>query len=285
MECPKILILEDTPRTGLENMAIDNELLLEQTEQSSIKLLGRTWDSPPIILRFYYWSEPTLSLGNFQSIDQLPEAQDTKNHDPLLRLPWVKRKTGGGAILHEREITYSITIGSQIGPSALAGKGHSEQLYRSVHESVVEGLRHLGVQAQLSESCTCKPQKSGIASSLSQEKTEPVSGKVEPFLCFHRRTPVDVVVGAHKVLGSAQRRVRSGLLQHGSLLLANSTSYPSLLGLADLAELPAEFKSVYGSFNSEGYSVWQSWLESRILEAFKSLIGPPEEVIRLNSKA
>lgn len=279
---PSIVILEDSPRTGLENMQIDGQLLLDQAHPC-LKPLNREWTSSPIILRFYYWNEPTLSLGSFQSIDHLGKAYDTEHHVNLSFLPWVQRKTGGGAILHDREITYSIIIPADSQAGSLASKGHSEPLYRAVHESVVEGLRQLGFQAQLSESCTCKPSGLvGTDQSLS-ERVARGAGNAEPFLCFHRRTPVDVVVGQHKVLGSAQRRVKSGLLQHGSLLLEKSIAFPRLLGLTDLGQLPDRYSGGLGKVGREGFMVWQGWLESRILDAIDRLLGPPREVFRLNS--
>jgi len=282
MSGPSIVILEDSPRTGLENMQIDGHLLLDQTHQY-LKPLNKVWKTSPIILRFYYWSEPTLSLGSFQSIDQLSRSHDTQDHDSLTCLPWVQRKTGGGAILHDREITYSIIIPAESQAGSLVSKGHSEPLYRAVHESVVEGLCQLGFQAQLSESCTCK--LAGLAGTDGElsERVENGSRNAEPFLCFHRRTPVDVVVGEHKVLGSAQRRVKTGLLQHGSLLLEKSSAFPWLLGLTDLSQPSDPCFGGLGKVGREGFTVWQEWLERRILGAIDRLIGPPMEVFRLNS--
>ena len=268
MSGPSIVVLEDSPRSGLENMEIDTQLLLGASDGSFLRSIGAGCGLAPLVVRFYYWSEPTLSLGNFQSIQQLSESTDTQGHEGLGRLAWVQRKTGGGAILHDREITYSIVVPSGNSTIELASKGHSERLYRSVHESVVDGLRQMGIQAGLSESCTCSAAKIGKLG--------------EPFLCFHRRTPVDVLVGEHKVLGSAQRRGKSGLLQHGSLLLAHSAAYPSLSGISDLAELPERYQFVGGGPNQDCFGAWQEWLEHRIFQAIQGLIGPLGEVLRLN---
>ena len=204
-------------------MRID-DLLLEQAmcEAPQRRLIEEHSFHQPLVLRIYRWSEPTLSLGHFQRVEDLALAADTQANPQLREIPWVKRKTGGGAILHDLELTYSIIVPAtwsfQAGTvrtlpdrsgSFDPSKGHSEGLYRAVHDSVVSGLIELGISASLSESCTCKV--------AGRESTEG-----EPFLCFHRRTPVDVVVGEHKVLGSAQRRSRFGLLQHGSLLIRSS---------------------------------------------------------------
>jgi lipoate-protein ligase A len=207
-----------------------------------------------------------LSLGHFQRIEQLGQAEDTREHPSLRALAWVQRKTGGGAILHDRELTYSIIVPSGTEPLA-SSKGHSELLYRAVHQEVVEGLRALGLDAKLSESCTCSP-KAATKSN-------------EPFLCFHRRTPVDVVLGGdqgqeHKVLGSAQRRVKTGLLQHGSFLIEKSLEYRSLLGVEDLGGRATPMGG------GDGKSDWEDWFQRRIFSAIGGLLGLSEDGFRLN---
>src|SRR5208337_3410065 len=66
----------------------------------------------------------------------------------------------------------------------------------------------------------------------------------EPFLCFQRRSPGDVLIGQTKVCGSAQRRRKGAVLQHGSLLWQTSPAAPELLGVADIAVHPIELESV-----------------------------------------
>lgn len=191
------LVILDPPQTGEINMAVDEALL---------KNAGPNW---PIVMRVYQWDRPTLSLGHFQRLE------DRDSNPSIADLPWVRRKTGGGAIVHDSELTYSIVIPNRIDQST---KGHSELLYRSIHLSLVENLRSLGWDAKLSESCTCRTNGSAVA---------------EPFLCFLRRSPVDILVNGDKIVGSAQRRSATGLLQHGSFLLRRSQSTPELCGLLD----------------------------------------------------
>lgn len=246
----------DPPRSGVENMAIDAELLEGAASDRRI------------IMRLYRWREPTLSLGHFQTFDDL--VADRSRIEPsagqtFQNLPWVRRRTGGGAILHDQEWTYSLII-----PHTVSGlgqgdrnKGHNETLYRAIHEAIREALRALGLPASLSEQCTC---------SLPTTRSQP--GEVErpeAFLCFQRRTPVDLVIGEHKVLGSAQRRNRWGLLQHGSLLLRASPCFPSLLGVEDLVD-PDVFPDVpgrKGRHSMEGKLpdfAWDAWLAWRLRE-------------------
>ena len=235
----KALLVRDSARTGIDNMRIDD------------CLLQRAVPEGPIVVRIYRWSEPTLSLGHFQQIEDLVDDPAGISQPSLNRLPWVRRKTGGGAILHDQEITYSFVIPASKG---LLDKGANEALYRAVHEAVRDGLIRLGLEASLSENCTCSVAKK--------------SGDEEPFLCFQRRTPVDLVVGAHKVLGSAQRRTRAGLLQHGSLLLRASREFGALLGIQDIGKIPPEF-------------LWEEWLVDRLCEGLGTILPLNYEVLEL----
>ncbi len=210
-------------------------------------LLGVRADDP-IVVRIYQWQEPTLSLGHFQTIDQWKQDPRVRDVAEFRTIPWVRRKTGGGAILHDQEWTYSITVPSQ---QQRATKGHSELLYRAIHTSIRDGLTELGWPASLAEHCTCSP--------TSREKGE-------PFLCFQRRTPVDVVVGNHKILGSAQRRHANGLLQHGSLLLHSSSIYPELRGLEQL----------YATRFSR--ADWAEWLEGRLRMAIRAAMPSAQSI-------
>ena len=235
----KALLVRDSARTGIDNMRIDD------------CLLQRAVPEGPIVVRIYRWSEPTLSLGHFQQIEDLVDDPAGISQPSLNRLPWVRRKTGGGAILHDQEITYSFVIPASKG---LLDKGANEVLYRAVHEAVRDGLIRLGLEASLSENCTCSVAKK--------------SGDEEPFLCFQRRTPVDLVVGAHKVLGSAQRRTRAGLLQHGSLLLRASREFGPRLGIQDLGTIPPE-------------CLWEEWLGDRLCEGLGTILPLNYEVLEL----
>lgn len=169
-------------------------------------------------LRTYGWSEPTLSLGYFQSIRDV-EA------DPRWRgAPVVRRPTGGGALWHDREITYALAL-----PPGHRLARPNTALYRAVHGAIVALLAGLGVAARrkgdLDEEVQAKPNPSATA---------------RPFLCFVDRDAEDLVMGTAKVVGSAQRRRDGVVLQHGSVLLRVSPRTPELPGLADLAPLTAE---------------------------------------------
>lgn len=177
-------VIHDVSASGAWNMAVDEALLTSAEEGGA-----------PLTLRLYSWSEPTLSLGYFQSIADRP--------DNLAQLPTVRRLTGGGAIVHDRELTYSLVC-----PSGSWPKPGTQQLVRDLHAAVLETLDQPTI-------------------SFSQPSP------VEPFLCFARRAETDLVLGPSKIMGSAQRQRRGVLLQHGSILLSASSLAPHLTGLND----------------------------------------------------
>lgn len=211
-------------------MAVDEVLLEEAAER------GRT------TLRFYQWSEPTLSLGYFQC------HAEREAHAASRDCPLVRRASGGGAILHDAELTYSLAMPTDGSKSAAA------DLYLLMHETLVETLARLGIAAWRH-------------SQTAQTVTAP-----EPFLCFQRRAPGDVLTDNFKIAGSAQRRRGTAVLQHGSVLLRSSPSAPQLPGIADLtgrALAPEELAASWlDSLLTRGLGPWQAApLESWLHEA------------------
>ncbi len=185
------LIIDDK-ESGPWNMAVDAVLLQNASGKGQATL------------RFYQWSVPTLSLGYFQEHDLRRE------HAASINCPVVRRSSGGGAIVHDHEITYSLAI-----PLGDRWSGKAAELYSTVHESLTDLLRTLNANGEL---------YAGDTSST-------------PFLCFQRRTPGDVIVNRCKIMGSAQRRAKGALLQHGSLLLSRSAAAPELPGLQDFMDV------------------------------------------------
>jgi lipoate-protein ligase A len=195
-----IRLLIDGPASGAWNMAVD-EVLLESAS------------SGVATLRFYQWEEPTLSLGYFQSL------ADREGHTASRQCPIVRRTTGGGAIVHDRELTYSIALPR----SDRATIRDSTGLYDLAHETLIGILAELGIPAV---------QYNTIALPCSSEEQ---ARQTKPFLCFQRRACPDVICRGAKIAGSAQRRRRGALLQHGSVLLGRSAAAPELPGIVELA--------------------------------------------------
>jgi lipoate-protein ligase A len=173
------------------NMALDEALLQSALTRGDAAL------------RFYFWSEPTLSLGYFQSHTE-------RLADPLLKdVAYVRRPTGGAAILHHLEITYALALPA--GPPW----HNAENWICRMHYAIAGALRRFEVNA--------------TAVACGEEQ------KLGPHLCFLHQTPADLRINQHKVVGSAQRRPHGATMQHGSILLRRSPHAPSLPGICDLA--------------------------------------------------
>jgi len=171
------------------NMGIDQALL---------QLYARG-ESPPT-LRFYQWNPPGISLGRLQR-------KLGFDADACKRLGFdvVRRPTGGRAVLHQNDLTYSIVTGIQEGiPINLAAA------YRQLCQGLLSGFRLLGIEAE-----------------LGQEKSQ----CDQPDVCFLRSLIGDIVYQGKKFVGSAQTWSGSSLLQHGSILLEPQTeTWAELLG-------------------------------------------------------
>lgn len=177
-----------------ENMAID-QAIMDDVSRTGVPTL-----------RFYRWERPTLSLGYFQ-----PHELTNQDFADIRR---VRRTTGGGAILHHHELTYSLTVALKQNETRAR-----QQLYRDVHTVIAQVLRKNGIVARPYQ---LDPRLAGDESAL---------------LCFQRRTDEDLIVSGYKVLGSAQRRTKTAVLQHGSLLIQASLHAPQLPGLTDLTSI------------------------------------------------
>lgn len=176
---------------GSYAMASD-ELLLELAEEGICSL------------RFYTWAEPTVSLGYFQSASLLANSKELKT------LPWVRRATGGEALVHHHELTYALGL-----PLIIAGQ-KSTIWQEKMHLVIQKSLLLLGVSLP--------------EINLPEQRNDPSN-----LLCFHHHAPQDLIINRHKVVGSAQRKKKRGVIQHGGILLAQSKYTPSLPGILELS--------------------------------------------------
>jgi lipoate-protein ligase A len=154
-------------------------------------------------LRFYAWTAATLSLGYFQ-------ASAVRHADSrLAALPFVRRPSGGAALVHHHEITYALAL-----PPGSPWQASESWLLR-MHRIITAALTELG-----------------LAGKVVFVGDVPIKhGEV---LCFQQFTQGDVLCGGSKVVGSAQRKYRQALMQHGSILLAQSEHAPALPGIREL---------------------------------------------------
>lgn len=177
--------LDTGPASGTFNMAVD-EGLLE----------GAAAGAP--VLRVYGWEPPALSFG----YGQQPWREVDLDKCRAAGIEVVRRLTGGRAVLHWEELTYSV-ICREDDPQCGGPISHT---YRRIGEALVEGLRLFGVEAALERARprTRQPRERGVS---------------QP--CFASLARWEVKCGGRKLIGSAQRRVRGAILQHGSLLIGS----------------------------------------------------------------
>jgi lipoyl(octanoyl) transferase len=202
---PPWRLLDSGPADGFTNMAVDEALL----EAFAI-------EGTPTTVRFYSWSPPALSLGYAQSIGQEIDLRQCTS----LGIDVVRRPTGGRAVLHDHEVTYSVIMSGddpRVSSGVLAA-------YLTISQAMIRGLAYLGINAEL------LPLRRGTP--LPSEKASPV--------CFAVPSSYEVVVGGRKIIGSAQRRAHNAIMQHGSIPLSlNIESLRAVFGQSSLqSELP-----------------------------------------------
>jgi lipoate-protein ligase A len=175
--------IDDGPAPGARNMAVDEQLLEEAAKGGVLP-----------VLRFYAWDPPAVSLGRFQD-----EATAVNRGACSARgIDIVRRATGGRAVLHHRELTYSIVspVDDGLFPRDVIGT------YKVIAQGLLAGLRRLGVPAELASRSPAPARDTGRTAA-----------------CFAAPSLYELLVRGRKVAGSAQRRLPGAFLQHGSILI------------------------------------------------------------------
>ena len=171
-------------RDAASNMALDEALLV----------MHEAGATPPT-LRVYGWCQPTLSLGYAQNAQQ--EVDLAACHAQGVAV--IRRPTGGRAVLHDQEVTYSVVM-----PLALADGPHTiTEHYRRIGMALAAALQALGLPVQLA-----RP----------QVRAAPTRAPASP-ACFAALSRYELSVAGKKMVGSAQKRAQRALLQHGSIPL------------------------------------------------------------------
>lgn len=194
-QLPTLHVFRDPALDGPTNMARDEHLLYSETAR-------------PAALRIYAWDPPTISLGYFQRL------ADVQSLPPEIRnLAVVRRATGGGAILHDRELTYCLVVDDSIEISRRAPAA----LYALVHEI----WRQILQKSRDSHALDGYAARDAVDREirLAPDEYPLPTPRTGPFFCFQKPGRTDLLIGADKVLGSAQRRIPGRVLQHGSLIL------------------------------------------------------------------
>ena len=204
-------LIDDGPLDGPSNMALDEALLSCFDAQHSLP-----------VLRLYGWNPPALSVGRYQ------DAAASLNLELCAAegIPVVRRMTGGGIILHARELTYSIVCAPEhIGEVVGVKDG-----FRRLCGFLLGTYQRLGLDA-------------AFATDLNQAGA-PLG--LRTAFCFAGKEEFDVLVRGQKIGGNAQRRLRGAILQHGSIPLESQVQdalrylrdpAPGAAGAVSLAEL------------------------------------------------
>lgn len=168
-------VVRDGARSGAENMALDHAVAAGLGHDEAV-------------LRLYSWERPTVSFGRNEPVRgrySVPEAV-------RLGVDYVRRPTGGRAVLHDAELTYAVVAPAR-------AWGGLRDAYRLINEALAEALGALGAPVMVA--------------------TEQSTPSLDDGPCFRSPAGGEVTAGGKKLVGSAQCRIDGALLQHGSIIL------------------------------------------------------------------
>lgn len=249
-------IIDTGAAPGALNMAVDEAILTEY-------IAGRV---PPTI-RFYAWQPPAVSLGYAQRAEEEIDFAACRRQG----IDVVRRLTGGRAVLHDRELTYSVVVQADypLLPPTITGS------YRVLSGGLLAGLHLLGVEAHM------------VVPAAAYSHT---GRRLATAACFDSPSHYEIAVDGKKLVGSAQVRQRGVILQHGSVLLALdvakvagifrlSPQQQSALAdtlarratsLSDVLQRPVHYEEVRDA-------LWQGFCTALQLHSEKSELTPAEK--------
>jgi len=173
------LVVDPVPLKGSLNMAIDEFLFSSLGEKLQT------------FVRFYQWERPTVSLGYLQNFQKVVDLDYCQSHG----IDIVRRMTGGKLVLHHKEVTYSLSSSDRgIFTASVANS------YKLISQGLMRGLEKMELKPMLASS---HPSTYARGNSL----------------CFSHPARDEIEIGGKKIIGSAQRRVGSKFIQHGSIPL------------------------------------------------------------------
>jgi lipoate-protein ligase A len=203
----------------------------------------------PATIRFYGWERPAVSLGSFQGIDGINAGFLKETGIPI-----VKRPTGGRAILHGNELTYSVS-------SRYEGKlrGNLFACYRTISEALEAAIRKLGVPVEARRRREKPDARPG----------GPAHGHSNSAVCFQSVSFGEITFGGRKLVGSAQKRWTDGFLQQGSI--------PYEIDAALHAKVFPDFdgEAMAGLFEAAGRPVVHPDFMLFLRESFEEALGLP----------
>lgn len=175
-------VIKNKAYDGAMNMAIDEAITISYKE-------GKCKPT----LRFYTWNPHCLTIGYFQKLEKEVDIEKCKE----LNLDYVRRATGGRAVLHQNELTYSVVVGED---NELMDKSINNS-YKFISEGIANGLKLEGIEID------------------NLSKGERISREKISAACFNAHASYEITINNKKVVGSAQHRNDGVILQHGSIVL------------------------------------------------------------------
>ena len=232
---------------GASNMAVDEALLC---------CFNPAHSRP--VLRLYGWSPPTFSIGRFQQAGEVLDLEKCA----AAGVPVVQRMTGGGAIYHTEELTYSLVCAPHHIPDATS----VPDSFRLLTRFLLRFYRQLGLDA-------CHAADYFPAGALSRERNS---------FCYAGKEDYDIVINGKKIGGNAQRRLRRVIFQHGSIPLQNRATQ----GAAFLRQ-PVELATVAGALQDFEVSLCQAKAAELLSAAFAEMfpVGPEEDFLTAEEEA
>ncbi len=227
-------MIDSGPGSGVENMAMDEALFRCFDPASSMP-----------VLRLYGWTPPALSLGRFQKAADLLDLRKCARDN----LTIVRRITGGGAIYHSNELTYSLIFSQAQIPTAKSVK----ESFKALTAFLLGFYRTLGLSADYAVNLATDKSRLGDRTAL----------------CFAGRESYDILVNNRKIGGNAQRRTRDVIFQHGSIPITNRIEQ----GLAYVKSVSCDSKMTATSLKEEGIWLDLCILKQILLQQFKLHLG------------
>jgi lipoate-protein ligase A len=191
-------LLRTGHNSGAWNMAVDEAIMIHVAKKAV-----------PPTFRLYGWVPPTLSLGRLQSYLRDVDPENCKS----LGVDVVRRPTGGRAVLHDNEVTYSLIISED---DPLLPPDLRDSFYLAT-EGIVKGLAILGIEAEIQGRQWTGGLAKAYRSELRGERE--ADQTVQSGACFDSPSWYEVVADSKKLVGSAQARLKGVFLQHGSILI------------------------------------------------------------------
>ena len=236
-------LIDSGPCDAFYNMALDEAIALEVRKEAA-----------PATLRIYGWDRPSLTLGCFQMASDI-NMEYCQSHD----IPVVRRPTGGRAILHGEELTYSFSAKTDKGPFS---HGLLDS-YKRISMAFLIAFKKIGVPVEPK-----KEREKGRALSRSP-------------LCFQSSSFGEILVDSKKLAGSAQKRWNDGLLQQGSIpYLCHEEKLQGIFGTEKTSSLRDCMKALKDCLPQLDEDAFRKTVASSFEQAFgiRLLLSAPSQV-------